>query len=94
MTLNFWCQTLQTVFAIDRTRPVGADGATHAGDYEIAFLSNLPGFTVMVAAGEAELLHIVATAIAHPQHLANTGALDRGLVGRHPSEYQGILAGA
>ncbi|MCB1428120.1 MAG: 1-deoxy-D-xylulose-5-phosphate synthase, partial [Nitratireductor sp.] len=44
---------------------VGADGPTHAGAYDIAYLSNLPGFTVMAAADEAELVHMVATAAAH-----------------------------
>ena len=45
--------------------PVGADGATHAGAYDIAFLANLPGMVVMAAADEAELVHMVATAAAH-----------------------------
>jgi 1-deoxy-D-xylulose-5-phosphate synthase len=42
---------------------VGADGATHAGSYDIAYLSNLPGFVVMAAADEAELVHMVRTAL-------------------------------
>ena len=58
-------QNLPVRFAIDRAGLVGADGATHAGAYDIAYLSNLPGFTVMAAADEAELKHMVATAIAH-----------------------------
>lgn len=58
-------QNLPVRFAIDRAGLVGADGATHAGAYDIAYLSNLPGFTVMAAADEAELMHMVATAIAH-----------------------------
>ena len=58
-------QNLPVRFAIDRAGLVGADGATHAGAYDIAFLSNLPGFTVMAAADEAELKHMVATAVAH-----------------------------
>jgi 1-deoxy-D-xylulose-5-phosphate synthase len=58
-------QRLPVRFAIDRAGLVGADGATHAGSYDIAFLSNLPGFTVMAAADEAELVHMVATAAAH-----------------------------
>ena len=58
-------QRLPVRFAIDRAGLVGADGATHAGSYDIAFLSNLPGFTVMAAADEAELKHMVATAVAH-----------------------------
>lgn len=44
---------------------MGADGATHAGAFDVAYLSNLPGFTVMAAADEAELAHMVATAAAH-----------------------------
>ena len=44
---------------------VGADGATHAGSYDIGFLANLPGMVVMAAADEAELVHMVATAAAH-----------------------------
>ncbi|MGC8201153.1 1-deoxy-D-xylulose-5-phosphate synthase [Aliiroseovarius sp. PTFE2010] len=58
-------QRLPVRFAIDRAGLVGADGATHAGSFDIAFLSNLPGFTVMAAADEAELVHMVATAVAH-----------------------------
>ncbi len=58
-------QRLPVRFAIDRAGLVGADGATHAGSYDIAYLANLPGFTVMAAADEAELQHMVATAVAH-----------------------------
>ncbi len=58
-------QRLPVRFAIDRAGLVGADGATHAGAYDIAFLSNLPGMVVMAAADEAELVHMVATAAAH-----------------------------
>ncbi|MEX0285765.1 MAG: 1-deoxy-D-xylulose-5-phosphate synthase [Paracoccaceae bacterium] len=58
-------QGLPVRFAIDRAGLVGADGATHAGSYDIAYLANLPGFTVMAAADEAELVHMVATAVAH-----------------------------
>ena len=58
-------QRLPVRFAIDRAGLVGADGATHAGSFDIAFLANLPGFTVMAAADEAELVHMVATAVAH-----------------------------
>jgi 1-deoxy-D-xylulose-5-phosphate synthase len=57
-------QRLPVRFAIDRAGLVGADGATHAGSFDIAFLSNLPGFIVMAAADEAELIHMVATAAA------------------------------
>jgi 1-deoxy-D-xylulose-5-phosphate synthase len=58
-------QRLPVRFAIDRAGLVGADGATHAGAFDVAFLANLPGFTVMAAADEAELMHMVATATAH-----------------------------
>ena len=58
-------QRLPVRFAIDRAGLVGADGATHAGSYDVAYLSNLPGFTVMAAADEAELKHMIATAVAH-----------------------------
>ncbi|HRO16048.1 MAG TPA: 1-deoxy-D-xylulose-5-phosphate synthase, partial [Paracoccus sp. (in: a-proteobacteria)] len=57
-------QRLPVRFAIDRAGLVGADGATHAGAYDIAFLANLPDFVVMAAADEAELVHMVATAAA------------------------------
>jgi 1-deoxy-D-xylulose-5-phosphate synthase len=57
-------QRLPVRFAIDRAGLVGADGPTHAGVYDIAFLANLPGFVVMAAADEAELVHMVATAAA------------------------------
>jgi 1-deoxy-D-xylulose-5-phosphate synthase len=56
-------QRLPVRFAIDRAGLVGADGATHAGSYDIAYLSNLPGFVVMAAADEAELVHMVRTAV-------------------------------
>ncbi|MEZ5777182.1 MAG: 1-deoxy-D-xylulose-5-phosphate synthase [Paracoccaceae bacterium] len=57
-------QRLPVRFAIDRAGLVGADGATHAGAFDIAYLSNLPDFVVMAAADEAELVHMVATAAA------------------------------
>ena len=60
-------QRLPVRFAIDRAGLVGADGATHAGSYDVAYLSNLPGFTVMAAADEAELVHMVATAVQHDE---------------------------
>mgnify|MGYP001150840845 FL=1 len=58
-------QRLPVRFAIDRAGLVGADGATHAGSFDIGFLANLPGFVVMAAADEAELVRMVATAAAH-----------------------------
>jgi 1-deoxy-D-xylulose-5-phosphate synthase len=57
-------QKLPVRFAIDRAGLVGADGATHAGAYDIAFLTCLPDIVVMAAADEAELMHMVATAAA------------------------------
>ena len=58
-------QRLPVRFAIDRAGLVGADGATHAGSFDVGYLSNLPGFVVMAAADEAELVRMVATAAAH-----------------------------
>ena len=58
-------QRLPVRFAIDRAGLVGADGATHAGAFDIAYLANLPDMVVMAAADEAELVHMVATALAH-----------------------------
>ena len=60
-------QRLPVRFAIDRAGLVGADGATHAGSFDVAFLANLPGMVVMAAADEAELRHMVATAAAHDE---------------------------
>ncbi len=56
-------QGLPVRFAIDRAGLVGADGQTHAGSYDVAYLGCLPGFVVMAAADEAELVHMVATAV-------------------------------
>ncbi len=58
-------QNLPVRFPIDRAGLVGADGATHAGAFDVAYLSCLPGMVVMAAADEAELKHMVATAVAH-----------------------------
>ncbi|MFN3077228.1 MAG: transketolase C-terminal domain-containing protein, partial [Alphaproteobacteria bacterium] len=55
-------QRLPVRFAIDRAGLVGADGATHAGSFDLAYLCNLPDFVVMAPADEAELVHMVATA--------------------------------
>ncbi|MDX9859458.1 MAG: 1-deoxy-D-xylulose-5-phosphate synthase [Rhodospirillales bacterium] len=57
-------QSLPVRFAIDRAGYVGADGATHCGAFDLAYLCCLPGFVVMAAADEAELIHMVATAAA------------------------------
>jgi 1-deoxy-D-xylulose-5-phosphate synthase len=55
-------QNLPVRFAIDRAGLVGADGATHAGSFDVAYLGCLPNFVVMAAADELELMHMVATA--------------------------------
>ncbi len=58
-------QNLPVRFAIDRAGLVGADGATHAGSFDVAYLGILPNMVVMAAADEAELVHMVATAAAY-----------------------------
>ena len=58
-------QNLPVRFAMDRAGLVGADGATHAGAFDLAYLCCLPNMVVMAAADEAELVHMVATAAAH-----------------------------
>lgn len=60
-------QHLPVRFAIDRAGLVGADGPTHAGMFDTAFLAGLPGMVVMAAADEAELTHMVATAAAYDE---------------------------
>ena len=57
-------QRLPVRFALDRAGLVGADGATHAGSFDIAYLGCLPDFVIMAAADEAELMHMVATQVA------------------------------
>jgi 1-deoxy-D-xylulose-5-phosphate synthase len=57
-------QSLPVRFALDRAGLVGADGPTHAGSFDVAYLGCLPGFVLMAAADEAELVHMVATAVA------------------------------
>jgi 1-deoxy-D-xylulose-5-phosphate synthase len=57
-------QRLPVRFAMDRAGLVGADGPTHAGAFDVAYLGCLPGFVVMAAADEAELVHMVSTAVA------------------------------
>ena len=56
-------QSLPVRFAIDRAGMVGADGVTHQGSFDIAYLGCLPGFVLMAAADEAELMHMIATAV-------------------------------
>jgi 1-deoxy-D-xylulose-5-phosphate synthase len=58
-------QNLPVRFALDRAGYVGADGCTHQGSFDIAYLTCLPNFVVMAAADEAELMHMVATAAAY-----------------------------
>jgi len=55
-------QKLPVRFAMDRAGLVGADGATHAGSFDLAYLGCLPGFVIMAASDEAELRHMIATA--------------------------------
>jgi 1-deoxy-D-xylulose-5-phosphate synthase len=58
-------QNLPVRFAIDRAGLVGADGATHAGSFDVTYLATLPNFVVMAAADEAELVHMVHTCVQH-----------------------------
>ena len=60
-------QKLPVRFAMDRAGLVGADGATHAGAFDITYLATLPGMVVMAPADEAELVHMVATAAAYDE---------------------------
>jgi 1-deoxy-D-xylulose-5-phosphate synthase len=60
-------QRLPVRFAIDRAGLVGSDGATHAGSFDISFLTNLPGFVVMAPSDEAELVHMVKTAAEYSE---------------------------
>jgi 1-deoxy-D-xylulose-5-phosphate synthase len=58
-------QNLPVRFAIDRAGLVGADGATHAGSFDVTYLATLPNFVVMAASDEAELVHMTHTAALH-----------------------------
>jgi 1-deoxy-D-xylulose-5-phosphate synthase len=60
-------QKLPVRFALDRAGLVGADGATHAGSFDVAYLGCLPDMVVMAASDEAELVHMVATAAAYDE---------------------------
>ena len=60
-------QCLPVRFAVDRAGLVGQDGATHAGSFDVGYLSALPNMVVMAAGDEAELVHMVATAAAHDE---------------------------
>src|ERR1700722_18900322 len=57
-------QSLPVRFALDRAGPVGADGATHSGSFDLAYLGCLPGFVMMVVYDEADLVHGMATAVS------------------------------
>jgi 1-deoxy-D-xylulose-5-phosphate synthase len=57
-------QRLPVRFAMDRAGLVGADGPTHAGSFDLAYLGCLPGFVIMAAADESDLVHMVATQVA------------------------------
>ncbi len=57
-------QSLPVRFAMDRAGPVGADGATHSGSFDLAYLGCLPGMVIMAPSDEAELVHAVATAVS------------------------------
>jgi 1-deoxy-D-xylulose-5-phosphate synthase len=61
-------QNLPVRFAIDRAGLVGTDGATHAGSFDVTFLTTLPNMVVMSPSDEAELVHMVATAVAFDEH--------------------------
>ena len=60
-------QNLPVRFAMDRAGLVGADGPTHAGSFDLAFLGCLPNMMIMAAADEADLVHMVATQVAYDQ---------------------------
>ncbi|MEO3386120.1 1-deoxy-D-xylulose-5-phosphate synthase [Mesorhizobium sp. CAU 1741] len=60
-------QKLPVRFPIDRAGYVGADGATHCGAFDVTYLASLPNFVVMAAADEAELRHMVRTAVDHDE---------------------------
>jgi 1-deoxy-D-xylulose-5-phosphate synthase len=60
-------QCLPVRFAIDRAGLVGADGATHAGSFDVTYLATLPNFVVMAPADEAELVHMTYTAACHDE---------------------------
>jgi 1-deoxy-D-xylulose-5-phosphate synthase len=75
-------QNLPVRFAIDRAGLVGADGATHAGSFDNAYLGCLPNFVIMAASDEAELVHMVATQVAinnHPSALRYPRGEGRGV---------------
>jgi 1-deoxy-D-xylulose-5-phosphate synthase len=56
---------MQVRFAMDRAGLVGADGATHAGSFDVTYMASLPHMVTMAPSNEVELIHMVATAAAH-----------------------------
>ena len=70
------CFTLPVPFAQRKYTLVGADGATHAGSFDISYLSNLPGFVVMAASDEAELTHMVRTSAEYDEGIKANSVLD------------------
>ena len=92
-------QRLPVRFAIDRAGLVGADGATHAGSFDVAYLGCLPGFVIMAAADEVELMRMVATAARHderPDRLPLPARRGRGHghARDHPSRSRSARAGS
>ena len=81
-------QNLPVRFAMDRAGLVGADGATHAGSFDLAYLCTLPNFVVMAAADEAELCHMVHTMAVH-----DSGP-DRGALSARRGPGRGAARGA
>ena len=92
-------QNLPVRFAIDRAGLVGADGATHAGSFDVTYLATLPNFVVMAPADEAELVHMTHTDGAARQR-PDRGALSarqrhrRGAARRSPSGWRSARAGS
>ena len=92
-------QSLPVRFAMDRAGLVGADGATHAGSFDLAYLGCLPGIVIMAPSDEAELMHVVATAAAIDDRpsgvpLPARRGHRRGVAGarRGPADRQGTRA--
>ena len=81
-------QSLPVRFAMDRAGLVGADGPTHAGSFDLAYLGCLPNFVIMAASDEAEMVHMVATQVAindRPSALRYPRGEGRGVgAGRRP----------
>ncbi len=87
-------QGLPVRFALDRAGLVGADGATHAGSFDLAYLGCLPGFVIMAAADEAELKHMVRTAVDYDAGpIAFRFARGEGVGVEMPAEGQALEIG-